>query len=107
MTAPKKSQHEVTQRGRRLHVELMYTRSAPNVDTVTIGCSDVTAIDDIEVAFNHSAYQWEIYRDVKVDAEEGGCMETVAKRVMLCAIPAWTEPARPARVVLEGVSDER
>lgn len=102
MTA-KKSQHEITQHGRELHVELMYTRTAPNVDTVTIGCSDVAAIDDIEVSFNHAAYQWEIYRDVKVDHEDEGLMETVAQRVMLCSIPAWTEPARPARPASDGL----
>lgn len=104
MTA-KKSQHEITQRGRTLHVELAYTRLAPNVDTVTLGCIDVAAIDDIEVAFNHAAYQWEIYRDVKVDGEDEEGMETVARRVLLCSIPAWSEPARPARPVLEGVGD--
>lgn len=102
MTA-KKSQHKVTQHGRTVHVELMYPRLEPNVSTVTIGCSDVAAIDDIEIAFNHSTYQWEIYRDVTVYSEEEGLTERVAERVMLCAIPAWSEPARPARVVLEGV----
>ncbi|MFF1531512.1 hypothetical protein [Cellulomonas sp. NPDC058312] len=101
MTA-KKSQHEITQRGRTLHVELSYTRFAPNVDTVVLGCIDVSAIDDIEVAFNHAAYQWEIYRDVKIDGE-GGSMETVAKRVLLCSIPAWSEPTRPARPAIEGL----
>lgn len=102
MTA-KKSQHEITQRGRTLHVELAYTRLAPNVDTVVLGCIDVAAIDDIEVAFNHSAYQWEIYRDVKIDSEDDGPMETVARRVLLCSIPAWSEPARPARPAIEGL----
>lgn len=95
MTQEKQSNHEIRQIDRTLHVELAYTRFEPNVDTVTIGCMDVSSIGDLEVTFNHNAHQWEIYRDVIKDNADAGILEHVAERVLICAIPAWTEPTRP------------
>jgi hypothetical protein len=78
-----------------VHVELYYPNVGGCSSSVTIGVCSVAAIDNIEVRWNHNRMQWEIYRDVHHVAGDG-FMGPLAEHVLLCAIPAWTEPSQSA-----------